>query len=418
MARKVSANEFIRLFDHLKERTGGKPRNRRRALDEDPELAASLVKLHEICQWFDNHRKFSNSRIFTNSPPELPEALLEFEKNWDSDFIYTYSKDLLDIRDFLYHFRILVEQTKNRPEETAITVKKRPDLEVSIRRLHEIQQIVSARREVTSPFKTRPEFLEAFSDFANRWDEVITNLKVEWILDLGDGNVMNLEAPLLNDKKRTDADKLSHFDPDQDSLSDIFDAMSEHFSKGGSSYEEEWADALKWLQETVGLDLPELQSRWRDFPTIFVPPHLPDKRDHEQRYGLFGHLEQIRRAYIVGADLAAVALCRALTEALLKLNYLNVPDRENGNRGLESLIKEAQKRDDFHFLQKFNLLEKKDEADAILHIGKRQKTVVPALSLHPNVARTLVRNWLAVLGQMIVHAPIARSENGKLDREK
>ena len=60
--------------------------------------------------------------------------------------------------------------------------------------------------------------------------------------------------------------------------------------------------AFKWFRETVGLDLAEIERRWKDFPPIIVPEHVSDRHGIKDPRSLFGYLTQIRLAYMVEAD--------------------------------------------------------------------------------------------------------------------
>ena len=134
-----------------------------------------------------------------------------------------------------------------------------------------------------------------------------------------------------------DDDPDSHFDPDHDNLGDVIDwlwaRLDEERKFYGEGQEGQWAEALKWLNDPVGLDFSDLQARWNQIPVIPVQKHLSDKYGLDEPRGLFGYLDQIRLAYVVGADLAAIALCRTTTELLVRYHYAShVPNavREGG----------------------------------------------------------------------------------------
>jgi hypothetical protein len=423
MEPKVSGKEFIRLLDYLRAQTGGKPRNVKRALDENPDLAISLLRLHEIREWFDRHRKFGRSRIFTNSPPELPKALSDFEKKWSSDFLHEYARDWRDVRDFIRHHHILIKRTGNRPNEIATALDKHPHLHKSIRTLHDIRKRL-ARSGETGPLRTHPEFLEAFADFTERWNAAHSDL-INWRnenirRDIATWDTDDVEqsypsdrddsrdakvAPPASNKKSSSNEDGRRFDPDRDNVASIVEQLEESLLQSGFEDELWRADGLKWLRETVGLDFQDIQTRWRDLQyPYFIPSHVPDKRHDDQEYGLFTYLKQASLAYIIGADLAAIALCRATTELLLKFHYSNACYSNEDRTKLSDLMKKARKHYPLPESQKLDRLIK--EADGILHIARPGENI----AFMPDRARVLVKQWLPVLRNMILQAPVKRPD--------
>jgi len=101
---------------------------------------------------------------------------------------------------------------------------------------------------------------------------------------------------------------------------------------------------------------------------------------------------------MIGADFAAIAMCRATTEILIRYHYNNDPDSDLG-----PLIQQTQKRKENSFLKHHNLLAKVKEANKILHykgincgiddIENRTRT------------RTLIREWTKTLQITITKAP-------------
>jgi hypothetical protein len=175
-------------------------------------------------------------------------------------------------------------------------------------------------------------------------------------------------------------DDEEYFDPDRDSVADVIKGVEEYCQDGWNDL---WAEALAWLRETVALDFEEIQSRWREFPVIIVPQHVSDRPDPAQPHRLFGYLNQIRLAYIIGADLAAIALCRATTELLIQDHY---PSDQKKKGDLSGLIRSVQSK--FAFLKQGNLIEKVRQANNILHASSLGGSAVDTLP-HQNPARGL-----------------------------
>ena len=128
------------------------------------------------------------------------------------------------------------------------------------------------------------------------------------------------------------------------------------------------------------------------------------------------YLDQIRLAYVVGADLAAIALCRSTTELLIRYHYAShVPNstvsKGRGRRSLTGtnppgLIEEAEKKHEF--LTNFCLGKKVDDANEILHRPMTAATdqgVYSIAARRRNPYRGFVIQWMRVLEAMISQVP-------------
>jgi uncharacterized protein with HEPN domain len=198
------------------------------------------------------------------------------------------------------------------------------------------------------------------------------------------------------------------FDPDRDSAADAINLI-EDFLESESKFNSEWFEdlgyapekGLEWLRETVGLNFQEIETRSKEFPFIAVKHHVSDKYSLDDPRGLFGYLTQVRLAYIIGADLAAIALCRATTELLIRRHYALHADEEEK---LHSLIMVAEPK--FKFLKAQDLRGKVKEADGILH----NRTLGDNVREFPARYRVLIRDWVKLLEKMIDEAPEGNSD--------
>ena len=93
---------------------------------------------------------------------------------------------------------------------------------------------------------------------------------------------------------------------------------------------------------------------------------------------------------MVGADLAAIAMCRAVTEILIRVHYNQAEDTP-----LVQLIISTQQRSQFSFLRPYNLVEKVKEANRVLHFKNDDIN-------HRDRSPALIREWVNVLREMIV----------------
>jgi hypothetical protein len=98
---------------------------------------------------------------------------------------------------------------------------------------------------------------------------------------------------------------------------------------------------------------------------------------------------------MIGADLAAITMCRAATEILIRNHY-----NKDSNTNLIPLVKYTEKRRKFSFLKPFNLATKIDDANNILHFNEDIKNA--------DRNRAIVRDWVEVLQEMIDKAPRPR----------
>jgi hypothetical protein len=161
VAREIT-EEFVRHFRHLVERTGNHPSAVMRALDKHPELAISLERLRAIAELVEHHRKFSERRFIDHAHPGFRKALSDFKEHWAAA-PRTYAVHrywLAVVKDFLRHYRVLVEKTEDRPSQFRKILDEEGNLGIgsSISTLHEIQEIVIANSRRSELFQAYPEF--------------------------------------------------------------------------------------------------------------------------------------------------------------------------------------------------------------------------------------------------------------------
>src|SRR6185437_1301731 len=130
-------------------------------------------------------------------------------------------------------------------------------------------------------------------------------------------------------------------------------------------------DILDYIENTVGFNLEAVLTRWRKLPIIFMPAHVSNRHGLTEKGSLLDLIDDAAKAYVSGAPAAAIAMCRAALEMVLKQHYLPRDCRYIGRDGKErdlplgELIVLADAR--FEFVQERRIRPMVDRANAILH---------------------------------------------------
>lgn len=430
MARIRITEDFVRHYRLLIEQTDGDPSKVRRALARDQNLATSISLLHEIQERVEHNRRFGPRRYIVQAHPDFRPALEDFRERWSQ--AYGEAEQWQTAKDFMRHYRLLVQRAGDDPDAARQALDASPELYASIEFLLETQLSADA---TTRPGDTDPsgdtvdylDFRKALADFGERWAGVLGKLHVPiYLFDDNFEKVVGQKlsdqtfSELLKDNSTSDGpgrDGGWHFDPDRDSVAEAIGWMAKMNRSLAHHDADDWegwaAEGLEWLTDTVGLNFDEIQARFKEFPVIAVPQHVSDKYSPERPDGLFGYPTQVRLAYLIGADLTAVVLCRTITELLISEHYASDKEKEgntarnkDGAKTLfRPLLNQVLLRDEFNFLKKFNLQKKVDDANGILHNKYRDCDDIN----HRDRERELVRNWIKVLEEMISKAPPAAS---------
>lgn len=492
--------EFVRRHRLLTERTGNDPGRVVAALDEFPDFAASMERMHEIDRAVERHRHFGERPFIVQAHPEFRRALTDFRDRW-ARLPRAHAEELRGqiyepaalrvIEEFMRCYRLLIGWATDNPSAVAGLGTKQLEMAYEFGVIETIYYYMSdrdkngernfyseqlkANARGLSHFITKAavDFHRALDNFGPRWCEHFAQLvekyeKLDDFLDPSpehypDGFGLPGKGPLpciaqwlsisdpsgdqvralidwrpaldaykygrawlgslidsLPDWPVEDEDRSGFrpFDPSRDSAADAIKWAEDLFSATQLSEELDYSadEAFEWIHGTKGLNLHEIERRIKDFPDIIVPQHVSDHYGVEAPHGLFAYLYQVRLAYIIGADWAAIALCRSTTELLIRHHYASHRPNAHVSSGKgrttltgtnpPGLIQEAENR--YNFLRNFNLGEKVDDANKILHrpiAGEMGNGVYSIETHHRDRARGLLINWVRVLEEMIDKAP-------------
>jgi hypothetical protein len=324
--------------------------------------------------------------------------------------------------EFIETFQDLKRKTNNKPNRVGHAVKTDRELNDLVARLEFtlVRNVIEKRQTSNQRLAThiKPGFTAAFDEYLRKWqkpctDAFFANLDLERLLEeleidqtVVEKSSDNVEGILDQNDPGTLDDIWREFDPVRDNaaviIDDLMGFVSDTFEnkKDDPSASINFVDTLSaglgawdWLGETIGLSLPDIVSRWKKLPFTFVPEHVSNSQATEGHGSLYQMLNEAMRAYVFGAPLASLALCRSLTEVLLKQHYLPGQDDD-----LVDLIRLAE--DNCYWLKHENLQSKRLLANAIIHRDFQKG------SLSGDEDDTAL-NWLATLKLMIERAPAA-----------
>jgi hypothetical protein len=120
--------------------------------------------------------------------------------------------------------------------------------------------------------------------------------------------------------------------------------------------------AYDYLVNTIGLDIRGAFRRWQKLPIVFIPAHVSNHDARGEKGSLVHLLDDAVRAYVFGAPTAAVAICRAALEMVLKEHYGH---GEWEDYKLGKLIILASQR--YNFIQEKRIVPLVEKANRIVH---------------------------------------------------
>lgn len=280
--------------------------------------------------------------------------------------------------EFLARFNTVKSEAKGDPVKVETFYGQSENLTNAVDALYDF--LVTAdfeRRFLHGPLKFHRQvpagFETAWREYQKAWAPVITEhrisaLATEFTASLSVEELKTLTSP--------DFEFEEHFDPRCDDGAAAIEDGNRLLEGQLSVWDEDRRlvnmttialEAWDYLQDTIGINIGGVFSRWRRVPVTFMPAHVSNKLGLTGRGSLFDLLDDAVRAYVAGAPAASVAMCRAALEIILKEHYL----RPLGDPSLENLIDLAAER--FSFIDAKRLHAHRRAANHILHDYARAK---------------------------------------------
>lgn len=238
-----------------------------------------------------------------------------------------------------------------------------------------------------------PGFEKAWKEYQTTWSSPLWDAVLKFDFDLNDLLPVDHTADEDidtaagdQDLERPDPTEESSFDPlrmdGAEALEMAFWAANSRAANIGDDYESEMdrasnigLEAYEYLRGTIGFSPEEVFQRWRSLPIFFIPGHIVAKHTPAEKGGLYELLDNAIRAYVFGATLASVAMCRATLELVLKRHYrleYQYKDERGRTReeGLGQLIVLAEAK--YDFIQSGKLKPLTEWANVVLHSSTRK----------------------------------------------
>ncbi len=276
--------------------------------------------------------------------------------------------------DFDQMFRQLERRSGNDPSRIAWLVKNCPDMRRIIGKLYfwdiGFQSELATRRYRCN---VPAWFLERYRSYKERFgsevDKVYGTLS---LLALVDEEVDGVSAEeILNPGVHPSSDDAGDSDTAPQFLSGEATEAVEFMihwlwnMHEGSDHADDLRlglDAWDWFRETVGIDLAEIEERWNRLPRALIPTHVETSASTRGGDGLIDLLDDATKAYVFGLPAAAIAMCRAVCELVLRDFYF---DGDGKEEALGRLAYLAEKR--YQHVKELKLRHYIRQANRVMH---------------------------------------------------
>jgi hypothetical protein len=308
---------------------------------------------------------------------------------------------------FLSLFKRLKKEVNNSPKTLSWLAKERDDIQDLCYELEENYQTIAkflATKNIKHTLITVP--------FENDWKEYELNYQKHVLIaaepskesheiklkDLIKYIEMDcLEAGMT--KKECDqvidrwVEKLyppgSSFNPLNDDPASLMDGIQDYIlnKDSGNEFFDKALGAWFFYEDSIGLDLKGIYSRWKTSPELFIPIHVHATTNTVPLIELYN---EAVKSFAFGNKVASMTMCRALMEYILKKYYGIKAD------DLEKIIAIAEQK--FPNLVKLKMQNKRKIANNILHDYEKKSE---------NEDKAVIE-FLMIIKYLVQHIPAKR----------
>lgn len=125
--------------------------------------------------------------------------------------------------------------------------------------------------------------------------------------------------------------------------------------------------AIEFFENRIGFNVADIFFRWKSLPVILIPSELGSKKDEISKSSLYGLLKEAILAYVAGATIASIAMCRSALEIVLKEYYLSDCVLNQKKNNIANLINIAVARYDVLADQQKKMHELRQQANRMIH---------------------------------------------------
>lgn len=297
------------------------------------------------------------------------------------------------LEHFVYLFNKLKNAAKNDPQKLEVFYKQNSRMKKAADDLFFFVSFGDFERRVFhGGSKYIPQSPEGFSREWKEYKEIWSGSLFDCIFEIDLDELISVSADKTTNGNSTAQREIELESPDPD-FDDEFNPLLHDGGKAfdmafwitqnyaeevGTEFEDTihkasriGLDAYDYLQNTIGFDASDVFRRWRQIPIVFMPAHVSNKHGLTERGSIYELIEDAVRAYVFGAPAAAIAMCRAVLEMILKEHYdidYQYRDKKTGeirDKGLSRLIVLADER--YNFIQGNRLRRLSDKANKIMH---------------------------------------------------
>lgn len=196
--------------------------------------------------------------------------------------------------EFVKHLNRLTSATHDDPHETKQALTRDPSLGDSIKTLHAIWWHLEEHRKHSNNrfiYQAHPRFAAARKDYADKWESAF----FEW-MQWDDERCGRPQLDLTEFEPSTETDGQQEedwdFDPDQGNAGEFMERLCDYAQdrSDDAPFFSQAAGAAQWFRETVGLQFPNMEARFKELGVFVVPSHVSDAHSIRGTKSLYNYL--------------------------------------------------------------------------------------------------------------------------------